>query len=261
MKKFLLTLFIGLLAFSLAACNNDEDKKDSANTDKSTEEKAEEKAEEKTDEKQAAADAEEMQKKLEAQKVKEDTVVAIVNGQEIKGAEYNDALSISQTQFQSMGQDPTSEDIAKQLKDYTLESLVGQTLLMQEIEKKGYKATDEDINKDLETLKAQYKDEKAFNEALKQNNLTLDELKVQISDKVKYGQYIDKDLNIEEVTEKELKEYYDSMASQAGKDTETPKYEDVKEQLKLQLEQQKTQEKLAAKVEELRKGAKVELKI
>ncbi|MGM7720012.1 SurA N-terminal domain-containing protein [Metabacillus sp. Hm71] len=260
MKKLLLTLIIGLLAFTLAACNNDEDKKDSANANESTEEKA--KAdEEKADEKQAAADAEEMQKKLDAQKVKEDTVVAIVNGQEIKGAEYNDALSISQTQFQSMGQDPTSEDIAKQLKDYTLESLVGQTLLMQEIDKKGYKATEEAINKDLETLKAQYKDEKAFNEALKQNNLTLDELKTQISDKVKYSQYIEKDLNIEEVTEKELKEYYDSMASQAEEGTETPKYEDVKEQLKLQLEQQKTQEKLAAKVEELRKGAKIDLKI
>ena len=74
MKKFLLALFVGILSLSLAACNNDEDKA----KEKETEEKA-------TGEEEAAVDPEEMQKKLDAQKVEEDTVVAIVNGKEIKG--------------------------------------------------------------------------------------------------------------------------------------------------------------------------------
>jgi hypothetical protein len=202
-----------------------------------------------------------MQKKLDAQKVKEETTVAIVNGQEIMGSEYNSALSISQMQFQQMGQDPTSEESAKQLKDYTLNSLVGQTLLMQEIDKKGYKASEEDINKELEGLKAQYENDEAFEKALKDNNLTLEKLKEQIADTVRYNQYVEKDLNVEEVKEEELKEYYDQFASSAGEAQETPKYEDIKETLKVQLEQQKTQEKIGTKVEELRKSAKIELKI
>jgi hypothetical protein len=256
MKKLLLTLLMGLLAFSLAACNDDEDKekeKETATSEETTEEKA--------TEEQTAADAEEMQKKLDAQKVKDDSIVAIVNSQEIKGSEYNEALSISQTQFQQMGQDPTTDETAKQLKDYTLESLVGQTLLMQEIDKKGYKATEEAINKDLDTIKTQYENDEAFEKALKDTNLSLEELKSQIADKVRYSQYVEKDLKIEEVKEEELKEYYDTMTSSVAEGQETPKYEDVKDTLKVQLEQQKTQEKLGAKVEELRKDAKIELKI
>lgn len=254
MKKFLLALFVGVLSLSLAACNNEEEKaKESATNE-----------EEATDDKEqteAAVDPEEMQKKLDEQKVEENKVVAIVNGTEIKGNEYNDALSFSQMQYTSMGQDPTTKELASQIKDNTLESLVGQTLLLQEIEKKGYEAKDEDINKELETIKAGYQDEKAFEEALKANNITLDELKVQIADKVKYDQYIKNDLKVEEVTDKEVKEYYDKMTSSAEESAETPKYEDVKATLKTNLESQKTQEKLAAKVEELRETAKIELKL
>jgi hypothetical protein len=257
MKKLLLTLLMGLLAFSLAACNDEEDKdkkKDTTKSEETTEETPKE-------EEQAAVDPEEMQKKLDAQKVKDDSIVAIVNGQEIKGNEYNDALSISQTQFQQMGQDPTTKETAKQLKEYTIDSLVGQTLLMQEIDKKGYKATDDEINKKIDELKSQYENDESFEKALNDNNLTLEKLKEQISDTVIYSQYVEKDLKVEEVKEEELKEYYDSMASTADKSAETPKYEDVKETLKVQLEQQKTQEKLGSKVEELRKSAEIELKI
>lgn len=259
MKKYLLALFVGLLSLSLAACNNDEEKaEESATKEKATEEATKEAA---TGEEAAAIDPEEMQKKLEAQKVEANKVVAIVNGQEIKGNEYNDALSISQMQFTSMGQDPTTEDMAKQLKDYTLNSLVGQTLLMQEIDKKGYKANEDDINKQLDTIKKQYETNEAFEEALKANNLTLDELKGQIADTVKYDQYVKNDLKVEAVTDEEIKEYYDSMAGQAEESAETPKYEDIKETLKTNLETQKTQEKLAAKVEELRESSEVELKL
>jgi hypothetical protein len=250
MKKILLTIFMGLLAFALVACNNEDDKS-----------KSEEATDKNAKEEQAAVDPEEMQKKLDEQKVKEDQTVAIVNGQELKGAEYNNALSISQMQFQLMGQDPTTNETAKQIKDYTIEGLVGQTLLMQEIDKKGYKATEEEINKELEGLKAQYENEEAFEKAMKENNLSLDNLKKQITDTVKYGKYVKNDLKVEEVKEEEIKEYYDSTNSNQEESGEKQKYEDVKEELKLQLEQQKTQEKLNPKIEELRKSAKIELKI
>ncbi|MFD2213263.1 SurA N-terminal domain-containing protein [Metabacillus endolithicus] len=252
MKKYLLTVLIGLLSLSLVACNTDEEKEKASEETKTSEKATEEKAD---------VDAEEMQKKLEAQKVEEGKVVAVVNGEEIKGNQYNEALSISQMQFSQLGQDLTTDDMAKQIKDYTLESLVGQTLLLQEIDKKGYEASEEDINKQLETLKASYKTEEEFEEALKTNNLTLDKLKEQIADTVKYDQFVKNDLKVEEVKDDELKEYYDSMVSSAGESKDTPKYEEVKDTLKANLEQQKTQEKVATKVEELRKAADVELKI
>ncbi|MCM3652313.1 SurA N-terminal domain-containing protein [Metabacillus litoralis] len=253
MKKLLLTIVIGLIAFTLAACN---DKEDNSKT------KTEETSEETTNkEEKAAVDPEELQKKLDAQKVKDDSVVAIVNGQEIKGIEYNNALAQSQIGAQQQGQDPTNEETAKQLKELTLNNLVGQVLLMQDIERLGYRASEEEITKELETEKARFDTNEAFEKALKDSNMTLEELKKQISDGVKVSQYIEKDLKVEEVKEEEIKKLYDSFTSSAEKSADTPKYEDIKDMLKTQLTQQKLQEKIAPKVEELRKSAEVELKI
>ncbi|MBZ5751808.1 SurA N-terminal domain-containing protein [Metabacillus rhizolycopersici] len=253
MKKLLLTIVIGLIAFTLAACN---DKEDNSKT------KTEETSEETTNkEEKAAVDPEELQKKLDAQKVKDDSIVAIVNGQEIKGIEYNNALAQSQIGAQQQGQDPTNEETAKQLKELTLNNLVGQVLLMQDIERLGYRASEEEITKELETEKARFDTNEAFEKALKDSNMTLEELKKQISDGVKVSQYIEKDLKVEEVKEEEIKKLYDSFTSSAEKSADTPKYEDIKDMLKAQLTQQKLQEKIAPKVEELRKSAEVELKI
>lgn len=251
MKKLLLTLFISLLALSLAACNNDEEKQAD---DAKTTEKAE-----KTEE--AAVDQEEMQKKLDKQKVEADSVVAIVNGQEIKGTEFNDALSLFQSNAMSQGQDVTNDELAKQLKDSSLDFIVGQTLIMQEVDKKGYTASEEEIDKALETEKARFKTEEEFETALKESELTVDDLKSQISDNVKITQYLDKDIKVEEVTDDEVKKYYDSLVSANGESEETPKFEDVKETLKANLEQQKSQQEISAKIEELRKGAEIDLKI
>ncbi len=52
-----------------------------------------------------------------------------------------------------------------------------------------------------------------------------------------------------------------SLKESDDKSTEVPEYKDVKETLKVNLESQKTQEKLSEKVEELKKAAKIELKI
>jgi hypothetical protein len=253
MKKLLLTIVIGLIAFTLAACNNKED--NSKTNTEETSEKTTNKEEETT------VDPDELQKKLDAQKVKDESIVAIVNGQEIKGSEYNNALAQSQISVQQQGQDPTNEETAKQLKELTLNNLVGQVLLMQDIEKLGYRASEEDITKELEIEKARFDTNEAFEKALKDSNMTLDELKRQISDSVKVSQYIEKDLKVEEVKEEEIKELYDSFTSSADKSADTPKYEDIKDMLKAQLTQQKLQEKIGPKVEELRKAADVELKI
>ena len=61
-----------------------------------------------------------MQKKMDKQKVEKDKVVATVNDEKIKGEEYNNVLSKSQMQYQQMGQDPTSKDAAKKIKQQTL---------------------------------------------------------------------------------------------------------------------------------------------
>ncbi|MDQ0229419.1 SurA N-terminal domain-containing protein [Metabacillus malikii] len=254
MRKMIMVLLISVLAFTLAACNDgkkeDKEAKNSTKTEENT--KSEE---------ELAAEAEELQKKLDKQKVEEDIVVAIVNGKEIKGTEYNQILTSLQTSSYQNGLDPTSEETAKQLKEETLNSIVGQELLMQEINKKGYTASEDEINKQLETEKARFEKEEDFEKALESSKLTIDDLKEQIKENVIISQYLEKDMKVDEVKEEEVKELYTSLTKNLDDSSETPKYEDVKESLKEKLVQDKTAAAIRTKIEELRKNAEVELKI
>ena len=258
MKKLLTTLLLATMSLVLAACGANEDSQKQADNKPKTEEKSEDQA--KAQEEQAKK-MEEMQKKMDKQKIEKDKIVAIVNDEKIKGEDYNNVLSQSQMQYQQMGQDPTSKDAAKKIKDQTIDSLVGQTLLMQQAEEKGYTASEDEINKQLEEVKKQYGDEKKFEEAMKKAGFTMKELKTQIAENIKYTNYVEKEVKIEDVTEEEMKQAYDQYAGQQGQSKEAPKFEEVKPQIKTQLEQQKKQEKLVKHVEELKKNAKVEVKI
>jgi len=258
MKKLLTTLLVALLAIGLAACGSNEESQNQADDKAKTEEKSDGKAQE-----EQAKQMEEMQKKMDKQKVEKDKIVAIVNDEKIKGEDFNNVLTQSQMQYQQMGQDPTSKDAAKKIKEQTIDSLVGQTLLMQQADEKGYKASEDEINKQLEEVKKQYGDEKKFEDAMKKAGFTMDELKTQIAENIKYTNYVEKEIKVEEVSEDEMKKFFDQYASQQGQgeSKDAPKFEEVKPQIKTQLEQQKKQEKLVQHVEDLKKNAKVDVKI
>ncbi|WMX56655.1 SurA N-terminal domain-containing protein [Peribacillus sp. R9-11] len=251
MKKLLYPIVIGLLAVVLTACgsNDEADKKnDEKETAKTTEDQQKQ--------------MEELQKKLEKQKVDEKKTVAIVNDEKISGAEYNNMLSTTQMQMQQLGQDPTSKKVAEQIKEQTINSLVGQRLLLQAAEKKGYTASKDEIEKQLAEMKGRYENDEKFNEAMKQAGLNLEKLKTQIAKDIPYTKYVDKEIKVEEATDEEIEKYYDQVKEQAkASGQEAQKLEEMKPQIKKLLEQQKKQEKLVKHVEELQKDAKVKIKI
>ncbi|WP_421384827.1 SurA N-terminal domain-containing protein [Bacillus salacetis] len=256
-SKWKLAMLAGMISIGLAACGDNGENSKDADTENTNQEQ--------TEQTEQTAEMEEMQKKLEKQHVDEETTVAVVNEEDIKGEAYNTLLSQTQMQYQQMGQDPTSEELAPKLKESTIDSLIGQTLLLQEAEKHGYKASDEEIQKEIDTLKANYEDEEQFEEILKSNGLTMDELKSEVANNIKYTAYIDNELEVEEVKDEDVKAYYDQYAEQSSgsEDTEAqmPEFDEVKDQIRQQLERQKTQEVLAAEVEKLKENASIEIKI
>jgi len=255
MNKMMFTLITGLMAVVLAACGGNEESKEAKNDDKA-------KTAETDQQKEQQKLMEEMQKKLEAQQVDEKKTVAIVNDKEILGSDYNSILATIQGQMQQMGQDPTSKEAAEQVKTQTIDSLVGQTLLIQDADKKGYKASEADINKQLDETKKQFKTEKEFEAALKKSGMDIKTLETQIADDIKFKQYVEKELPAGEITDEEIQKTYNQYAEQ-GKSNgqEVPKLEEVKPQIEQSLQQQKQQEKLAQQVEELKENAKIDIKI
>ena len=185
MKKMMFTLITGLMAIVLVACGGNEESKEAKNDDKA-------KTAETNQQKEQQKQMEEMQKKLEAQQIDEKKTVAIVNDKEILGSDYNSTLASIQGQMQQMEQDPTSKEAAEQVKNQTIDSLVGKTLLLQEADKKSYKVSDADIKKQLDEVKKQFKTEKEFETALKQSGMDMKTLETQIADDIKLKQYIKK---------------------------------------------------------------------
>ena len=246
-KKALLPFITGALALSLAACGG-EDKAEKEETPQGQEPSQEE-----------TESAEEMQAKLAEQQVENDKVVAVVNDEELKGEQYNAALTSIQSQMQQMGQDPTSKDSAEQVKGQALDMVVNQTLLLQKAKEAEISASKTEIDEDYSSFIEQFGDEKKMEEALKMDAKMIKDL---IGKNIVSEKYVDKVAPVEEVTEKEIKEYYDEAAA-ASKESgqELPPLEEVSDEIKEMIKQEQQQKLLAAHVEELKADAEIEKKI
>ena len=246
-KKIFLPFIAGALAISLAACSGDDKAK-------------EEKAPETTQDEQAAA--EEVQAKLAEQQVDAKKIVAIVNDEELNGEQYNAALSSIQVQMQRMGQDPTNKEAAEQIKIQTLDTLVNQTLLLQQAKGAEIEATEAEVEEEYEAFAKQVGDEEALKKVLESQKMDVETLKKSIAESIIFNKYTNQVAPAGEVTDEEIKEYYDQAAAQAKEsEQELPPFEEASEDIKAILEQEQQQEKLIAHVEELKEKAKIEFKI
>ncbi|MCA1039249.1 SurA N-terminal domain-containing protein [Bacillus infantis] len=251
MKKIVWTMLAVLTAAVLTACGGNEENA-----------KPEDKNTGKQEEKSQEASMKEMQEKLDKQKVDEKETVAVVNDDKILGKDFNGMLQNAQMSYQMSGQDPTTKEASEQIKQQTIDSLVGQSLIMQEAAEKGYKASEEEVQGQLDEIKKQYEgDDKKFAAALKDAGLTEEELKGQISDSIVSNKYIDKEIKADAATEEEVKAYYEQVKASTPEGQSIPEYEEVKTKIQEQLNDQKKQEVLVKQVENLKKDAKVEVLI
>lgn len=244
-KKALLPFFAGALALSLAACSGDDKGKEKDTEGESNDQAA----------------IEEMQKKLDKQKVDDKTIVAVINEEEVDGAMYNIVLENLQMQFQQIGQDPTSDEMTEQLKTQTLDTLVSQTLFLQQAKAEKIEATEDELENEYGALILQFGDEEALEKALKSEGMDAEALKENIRESIVFEKYQEKIAPAEEVTDEEIKAYYDEFTAQSEGEEEIPALEDLSENIKQILVQNEQQQKLAAHIEALKKDAKIELKI
>lgn len=247
-NKMFLLLLAGILALSLAACG-DKDKVADKEQDGAADGAGQ-------------VDLEELQAKLDEQRVEKDLIVALVNEEEIQGEDYNAALSSVQGQMQQMGMDPTSEESAEQIKTQTLDLIINQTLILQQAKKEGIEVDAEEIDSEYGYFIEQFGDEETMIATLENEGITVEALKKQIEDSIMFQKYQEEITSVEESTEEEVEEYYEILAGQTeGAPEDFPEMEEIREEIQMIIEQNKQQEQLAAHVEELKKGAIIERKI
>jgi SurA N-terminal domain len=235
MKKYLnLLLIVGVLM--LAACSNNS---------------------EATDEEPASEDSAtvETQKELEAMKVEEDKVVATVNGEEIKGKDYNSMLVQTQLRYTMSGEDPSDTEVAKSIEQEVMDNLIGQELLLQKAKEEGFSASDKEVETELEQIKAQFDGEEELEKALQGQGITLEQLESQYADIVVVDKFVKEKIGTPEVSDEEVKAFYDEQFS---KDAENPpSFDEMKDRIKDYLVETKTQEKVQEMKAELMKKAEV----
>jgi len=189
------------------------------------------------------------------EKVKDDKVVLHINGEKVKGDQYNAIYPQIKMQATGMGQKKVDK---KELKKQTLEALVGQELLKQEVDNKGIEVTKKEVDKQIEELKSQ--DEEQYKAFLKQFHLDEETLKDQLAFELQLNEYAEKEFKDIEPTDEEIKDQYKQFKAQ-GQGEDVPKFEEVKDQLKAQITQENKGKAIQKKTEELKEKADIKEKI
>ncbi|TCT18787.1 SurA-like protein [Melghiribacillus thermohalophilus] len=202
----------------------------------------------------ACADGEEKSE----EDITDDTIVATVNGMEIKGEDYNFAYEQLEQLYEQTGQDLEDEEIAETIKETVLEQLIGQTVLLYYAEQNGFEAEDEEVEQELNTIKEQYEEDE-FARVLEDSGITEEQLREEMANQIKTNKFIDQEIGSIDVSEEEVQEYYETYKEQMGE--EAKELEDVEEVIKRELENQKRQEKAKEIVDELKEKSDIEILI
>ena len=140
-------------------------------------------------------------------------VMATVNGKDILRSDLDKAYINYKATQGDAPQDPNPEQ-ADIVRLNLLRQLVDNEILDQRASKLNLAASDEDVNAQLTELKAPYTAEE-FDKKLKQQNMTLDDLKLQIRRKLTSDKLINKEIESKiNITDGDINSYYASHKSE-----------------------------------------------
>lgn len=141
-------------------------------------------------------------------------VAARVNGQAIMETELTTQLDQLKKQYPQMFNGGDAEGRLLDFKQRLLENLVNQVLVEQAAKDKGIKVTDADIDKQIDQLKSGFKDQAAFDQALKSAGMTVDQLKSQIRNQLVTQKLVETLSANQKVSDADIKAYYDKNKAQ-----------------------------------------------
>ncbi|WP_080875420.1 SurA N-terminal domain-containing protein [Oceanobacillus timonensis] len=251
MKKLSLSILM-IITMLLAACGSDDSENEQGEGDQGQEEAGQQQE----GEGEGEGDQQQPQQPepvefSDDEFVEEDTPVVVVNGEELQGTDYNTAYSLVKTMMNQSGQDVSDQEA---LQDETINFLVEQELIMQEANDEGVEVTDEEVQEQMDTMKANGEDQ--FQASLDELNLSEDQFEQQLKYNLATTKYMDEAFDVD-VTDEEVEEMYEQLQSQMG-DQDMQDLDEIRGQIEEMVAQNKQQEAYADKVDELTESADVE---
>ena len=188
-----------------------------------------------------------------------DEIVASVSGTEITRGEFEGTVARTRLSYEQQGANFTGEQgeaMLDQIREQAINTLVHEELLLQEAREKGFEATQEAVEEELEGAKAQYPSEEEFATVLEANYLNEDDFKKMIANNMVIDEFLQSEIEEAPVSDEDVQQLYDQYAAQTE---DMPALEDVKSQLELEISQQNQQAQIGVLIEQLMEKSEVEI--
>lgn len=235
MKKYIVGSLVLVLAMVLVACGDKDEEKEEA-----------------TGEENPLAPSVDIS---DEEKLKEDEVVAVINGDEVTGSVYNLVYAQLKLQSAQLG-DETDND---EMKELTMESIIDREIVMQEAAEEGIEVSSDTAEEEFTTMKEE--NSEALETLLEQYQITEDGFKEQLRFELIMDEYLTTAIDVS-VSDEDVKEFYEEAKEEAGdSEEEIPEFDEVKDQIKENMEQEQMTLALQEKVDKIKETAEIERKI
>ncbi|MFW5853543.1 MAG: SurA N-terminal domain-containing protein [Patescibacteria group bacterium] len=182
-------------------------------------------------------------------------VVAVVNGENITQNELEQGMEQMRSMIEAYSPDQALSE--EELKETVLDELISGVLLYQEAKNQGLELDQAEVEAEYEAMLEQQGEEQ-LTELMAEAGLSTEELKEEISRNLTINAYINYLGEQEgiEVTEAEVEEMYEQLTE--GQE-EAPALEEVAEEVRSQLLQEKSNLLISEMLEELKNNAEIEI--
>ncbi len=136
-------------------------------------------------------------------------LIAEVNNTGISYQQWQNAFSGFISRYDNQALSNMTDQTLASIKNSVTEQLINSILLYQYAQDKNIEIPENDINEEIETVKNNFDSDTEFNEALKRNNLTLNQLKDDIIRQLMIGEAIEREYEEIEITDEQISEYYE----------------------------------------------------
>nr|WP_253288777.1 SurA N-terminal domain-containing protein [Amphibacillus sp. MSJ-3] len=183
----------------------------------------------------------------------EDSLVLIINGEEVYGDNYN--LVYYETK-NSMNQDKenASKDLTK-IHEETMTTLIRQTLLAQDAYEKGIVITDEEVDAIYQETKAQFDTEDDFYQVLDQLPYSEEVFRDILAKSLLQQYYIDQEFDDIQISDQDVESFYALLKEEME---DAPDLDDIRSEIKSRLLQIEIQNALNDRLDQLLEEAEIE---
>ncbi|HOR42084.1 MAG TPA: SurA N-terminal domain-containing protein [Atribacterota bacterium] len=140
-------------------------------------------------------------------------LIAEVNGTGISYQQWQKAFTSFVSRYDSQTLSAISDELLASLKNNITEQLVNSTLLYQYAERQNINVTAADLDREVEEIKSSFSSEQEFNDALRKNNLTLNQLKDNLKRQIRIDKAVQNEYDKINISDEEIVQYYEENKS------------------------------------------------